>query len=296
MRKFAIGLALFAVHAAAQDTQCGNRVCEESICASKDVLICSDWNDKTFDGWSVSSGGKSGEAGALLDGVGTNGTVGWRHIIKPRLAPSVFYGQELGRFAYYGPLYSRYRTKFSKGFEFHQRCGMNKMFYHKRAKNRLMLGMDSWDKIDGSSTKYGVIGFDYYGHLVELPNGKTRSPEVKILGTDKPVKIESDRWYTVEWMTEVTADNRVIVVIWIDGVRQMGRETSTDYARLVYEPWARVKQTDWAGGGDGCTMNESTQYVYRDNTVISRSPIGLIGGAPMSALYNPKKPTDIGIH
>lgn len=281
---FAIAETVFAA-----DNQCGSRTCEEAICATAPVLVCSDWNDGGFDGWAISSGGKDGTAGAILEGVGYKGTTGWRHIVKPRKASSVFYGKTFG--TYNGPLYSRYMTKFSKGFQFWQRCGLNKMYYHKRDMNRLMLGMDSWDKIEeGGGTLAGVVGFDYYGHLVELPNGKTRSPDVKIIGTDIPMKIVSDRWYTIEWMTEVTSKGRVIVVIWINGKRQMGRETSVEYARLRYEPWTRVQQTDWAGGGDGCTMNESTQYIYRDNTVISKQPIGPVGSTTSTALIDPEAP------
>ena len=51
------------------------------------------------------------------------------------------------------------------------------MFYHTissdgGSQTRFMLGMESWNRIEGDDVFSGVFGFDFYGHLVAIPNGE----------------------------------------------------------------------------------------------------------------------------
>ncbi len=280
--------------ALAADTECGEQACEEAICATSDVIVCSDWNDLSFDNWSVSSGAdrKGGDRGDIYPGQGLNGTAGWNHNISVGVANSVFMGQgaAIAEAEHRGPLYTRFYVKFSDNYNFNMHCGLQKMFYHTissdgGSQTRFMLGMESWNRIEGDDVFSGVFGFDFYGHLVAIPNGESRYPEIEIVGTDNPTRILPGVWYAVEWMTEVT-DTHVFVKIWVNDELQMTRRTPNEFASLPVPgsgTWLRVKNDAWYGGGDGCGQNTEEQAVFKDNHVISRSRIGMIGAGPFEA-------------
>ena len=86
-----------------------------------------------------------------------------------------------------------------------------------------------------------------------------------------------DRWYAVEVMTHYTSANRNVTKLWVDGTLQMVRENFNDTA-FNGTAFNGVKDTSWFGGIDSCAQNTQTQYVYRDNHVVSRSYIGPISG------------------
>ena len=111
-----LSLLLLAFPGFSGDLQCGEGTCEESLCASPDVLECSDWNDGSFDGWSAAGGRyeQGGELGGLLPNAGLNGSAGWEHKIRignPRTM-TISKNLDLG----FGPIHFRTYLKFFPGY------------------------------------------------------------------------------------------------------------------------------------------------------------------------------------
>lgn len=269
--------------AIAADVRCGSRTCEESICSSPSVIECSDWNDGSYDGWAVSGNRYSAgdEKGDVVANVGMGGSNGWEHKILAGEPGTIWFdkGLDLGT----GPIHVRMYIKFSPGYEHEMNCGLQKMFYLNASRSdslahRIMAGVTKASDLEGTYSgldhSIGVFGFDYYGHVVVLPDQPG----------DKPVLIHPDRWYSVELMAQYIAPGKNTVKMWIDGQLQMERN---DYGGWTDgTPFNQVQDTSWFGGANECAQNSSTQYVYKDNHVVSRSyigPIGESGGEPLPA-------------
>jgi len=139
--------------------------------------------------------------------------------------------------------------------------------------HRIMLGVTAASDMGGSYStlpdSVGVFGFDYRGHIVRIPDPNNPN--------DNPTLIYPNKWYAVEFMVQYQSASVNTVKIWVDGVLQMTRENYND---PYYDgsPFSDVQDTSWFGGSGSCVQNPETQYVWRDNTVISTSYIGPIPG------------------
>jgi hypothetical protein len=276
-------LSLLGHPALAADTSCGGQSCEESVCSSSDVLLCSDWNNGSYDGWSFSANRYSngGDAGDVVASKGMNGTRAVEFKIKPAYDQTIWFGTGIP--ATSGPLHERMMVKFSPGYQFMMVCGLQKQFYFERS-NRIMVGVTKASDMGGSyagqPNTVGVFGFDYYGHYVELPKQSG----------DSPTLIYPDRWYSVETMVDPSTKT---VKQWIDGKLQMTRSGDSRFGDSTAV--SSVQDTSWNGGDPSvCSKNTQTQYVWHDNHVIRRSyigPIGSGGGTPPPSPTAPPAPT-----
>ena len=280
-----VGLA--ATTAPGADLFCGNQPCEEAICSSSDVLLCSDWNDGDLDGWLYNQS----YGGGIEDGVGLNGTKGWRHQVTEGRGDTIFGDEGLSSFNLgYGPAYGRFYVKFSPGYLFMPKCGLQKMFYlrHFPPYWGIQIGVAPARKMVGYSAypdTVGVFAFDYPGHLTQYPER---------VG-DNPVLVGSDQWYSVEFMLHWTSETVNVVRVWIDGELQMIRENvgaSLWRVPTAQTPIDQVADSSYYGGAvpEVCGPFQ-TQQVYKDNYVVSRSYIGPVNFTP--DVTAPSVPTNL---
>lgn len=256
----------------AADTDCGGQACEETVvCSSSSVVKCSDWNNRSTDAWSVSPYG----GGSIKPGVGYRGTAGWEDTISEGNHGTVYFDTPVSGVGH-GPFHARFYIKFSPGYLFIPTCGLQKMFYLEAQANtfwRIMLGIAPANWMGGSYQSLpqtvGIFGFDYIGHTVRLPNQPG----------DNPVLIHPDRWYAVEIMAHWTSRTQNVVKIWVDGQLQMTRSNHDDGVWTTAHTFNRVQDSSHYGGNHPDCLPVQTQYVYKDNHVLSKSYIGIIGTA-----------------
>jgi hypothetical protein len=275
LRTLSVAIVLFSATAAlhlalqrdafAADTTCAGLACEEAVlCASSFVIKCSDWNSGTLDGWS-----KNASEG-LKPNIGFRGTPAWQATINKGDHSTLFFDTPVSGVGY-GPLHARFYVKFSPGYLFMQSCGLQKMFYLDASITpywRIMLGIAPAYNMKGSYATLpqtvGVFGFDYIGHYIRYPDQPG----------DKAVLIYPDKWYAVEIMAHWTSRTQNVVKIWVNGQLQMTRSNHDDDVWTPAHTFTDVQDASYYGGNDPACVPWQTQYVYKDNHILSKSYIG----------------------
>jgi hypothetical protein len=293
----AIGLAGIAISTAAPatDTNCGGAACADPVCSRGDVITCSEWNNGSYDGWSVSAL-YSTVQGDLAANVGLDGTRGW----ELRTVPGYEDGRHFSRsIPSTNVAHVRFYIRFSSNWHHTMDCGLHKLFYFwsQNETHRQMLGIRRASFYDSRLGGYaggpgaaglpdtvGVFGFDYntasQTHNEMWPNK----------AGDQPVLIYPNTWYAVEMQVQVSPAK--LVRLW---VTRQGGPTTLQMTRTSFvvpagipgageqwtsnEPYTHVQQTSWYGGGNACADAPAAQYTYQDNTVIATQYIGPFGSA-----------------
>ena len=260
-------------NATAREITCGGAPCEEAVvCGLPSTVACADWNNASTDGWAISPWG----GGSIKPGVGHGGTAGWEALIRQGEHGTIYFDRAIRDVAH-GPLHARFYVKFSPGYIFIPTCGLQKMFYLDSHGGgtywRIMLGVAPANWMGGSFAglpqTVGVFGFDYVGHIMRLPDQPG----------DNPVLIHPNRWYSVEIMAHWTSRTQNVVKIWIDGRLQMTRDNFDDGHWTAAHVFSTAQDSSHYGGDGPACAPVQTQYVYKDNHIISTKYIGPIGCA-----------------
>jgi hypothetical protein len=287
--------AFFPTMALGADTSCGGSACAEPVCGRTDVISCSEWNNGSYDGWSVSALYSPVE-GDLAQGVGLAGSRGWNLKTVP--------GTEDGRhFSRSVPatngLYARFYIRFSSNWHHTMDCGLHKLFYFwsQNKTHRQMLGIRRASVYDSRLGGYaggagaaglpdtvGVFAFDF-----DTPS-QTHNEMWPNQSGDRPVFVYPNVWYAVEMRVQVQPTK--IVQLWVTPENgpttlQMTRTSfvvppgipGAGEAWTSNESYTLVQQTSWYGGGNACADAPAAQYTYQDNTVLAIQYIGPIAGA-----------------
>ena len=244
---------------------------DREICSEPEIIECSNWDDGQFDGWVLSPGGE----GNIFSGAGLRGSSGWLITINRGSHGTLFFDKKLerGQIAH-GPLHVRFYVKFSRDYLHIPACGLQKMMYLESTNTpqywRVMLGIQParflGEGFAALPETVGVFGFDYIGHRIELPNRPG----------DNPILIYPERWYCVEISAHWTSREKNSVSVWVDGILQMSRRDHDDGVWTPGHLFSAVQDSSHYGGNSPECLPVQTQFVFKDQHIISTSYIGPI--------------------
>lgn len=238
---------------------------EEPICNRGDILLCEDWADGDYDGWSggmrdpyvwaiVGTGGLT-DANALKLTIPENGTsTAWpEHPITEQQ----------------GEVYARFYLRYEPGFVFNPGWSGGKVSYFRALGAE---GKQEWRvEIALRGKENDTKGF----LLVDLRHMESidpSQPKYLLNNNGNDIDIESGQWYAVELMvkpnTPGVKDGEI--KLWINGVLQLhytGQNLRGNITRGVNSFWI----TSYFGGQ--ATIHPE-QSVWYDNIVVSKNYVG----------------------